>query len=364
MAESKKKIQTPDSPEDKAKALSLAMGQIEKKYGKGAIMRLGEHTTMNVEAVSTGSLSLDIALGIGGIPKGRIIEIFGPESSGKTTVALHITAEVQKNGGTVAYIDAEHALDPKYAKALHVNTDELLISQPDDGEQGLEIAECLVRSGAVDLVVVDSVAALVPKQEIEDNMGDNHVGLQARLMSQALRKLNGLINRQKTIVIFINQLRAQINSGGYGGPSETTTGGRALKFYASVRIDVRRTGSVKEGGQPIANRTRARIVKNKVAPPFKIAEFDIAFGTGISQEGDLIDLGVDLKLVKKSCSWYSYGDIKLGQGRESAKKYFIENPQDAQRLKQQILDKVREEGVPDNVGSGEFDEDEIDTNEE
>lgn len=349
--------------EEKKKALSLAMGQIEKKYGKGSIMRLGEHTQMNVEAVSTGSLSLDIALGIGGIPKGRIIEIYGPESSGKTTVALHITAEIQKNGGTVAYIDAEHALDPKYAKNLHVNTDELLVSQPDNGEQALEIAECLVRSGAVDLVVVDSVAALVPKQEIEDSMGDIHVGLQARLMSQALRKLSGLINKQKTIVIFINQLRANITSGYTNGPTETTTGGRALKFYASVRIDVRRIATVKEAGEPVANRTKAKIVKNKVAPPFKTAEFDIMYGTGISKEGDLIDLGINFKLVKKSGSWFSYGDIKLGQGRETAKRYFKENPADAERLEAQIMEKIAAEGVPDSVGGESFDDGEIDANE-
>ncbi len=344
--------------EDRKKALDLAMGQIVKKYGKGSIMRLGEYAAMNVEAVSTGSLSLDIALGIGGIPKGRIVEIYGPESSGKTTLALHIASEVQKNGGTVAYIDAEHALDPKYARNLGVNTDDLLVSQPDNGEQALEIAECLVRSGAVELLVVDSVAALVPKQEIEDNMGDAHVGLQARLMSQALRKLSGLVNKQKTIIVFINQLRAVINSGGYGGPTETTAGGRALKFYASVRIDVRRIATIKDKGEPIANRTRAKIVKNKVAPPFKTAEFDIMYGTGISQEGDLIDLGVNFKLVKKSGSWFNYGDIKLGQGRETAKLYLKENPEDAARLREQIMEKIADEGAPD-VITGDFDDGEI-----
>ncbi|MBQ3115118.1 MAG: recombinase RecA [Clostridia bacterium] len=345
--------------EERKKALELAMGQIEKKYGKGAVMRLGEHSAMNVEAVSTGSISLDIALGIGGIPKGRIVEIFGPESSGKTTVALHITSEIQKNGGTVAFIDAEHALDPKYARALGVNTDELIVSQPDNGEQALEIAECLVRSGAVELVVVDSVAALVPKQEIEDNMGDAHVGLQARLMSQALRKLSGLINKSNTIVVFINQLRATIATGGYGGPTETTTGGRALKFYASVRIDVRRIATLKDTSGPIGNRTRAKIVKNKVAPPFKIAEFDIMYGQGISKEGDLIDLGIMFKLCKKSGSWFNYGDIKLGQGRESARQYFKDNPQDAERLKNEILAKIAAEGTPDAV-EGSFDDGELD----
>lgn len=344
--------------ENRKKALDLAMGQIEKKYGKGSIMRLGEFAAMNVEAVSTGSLSLDIALGIGGIPKGRIIEVYGPESSGKTTLALHIAAEVQKNGGTVAFIDAEHALDPKYARNLGVNTDDLIVSQPDNGEQALEIAECLVRSGAVELLVIDSVAALVPKQEIEDNMGDAHVGLQARLMSQALRKLSGLINKQKTIVVFINQLRAVISSGGYGGPTETTAGGRALKFYASVRIDVRRIATIKDKGEPIANRTRAKIVKNKVAPPFKTAEFDIMYGTGISKEGDLIDLGINFKLVKKSGSWFNYGDIKLGQGRETAKEYLRTNPEDAERLRQQIMAKIEEEGTPD-VITGDFDDGEI-----
>ncbi len=348
--------------EERKKALDLAMGQIVKKYGKGSIMRLGEYTDMNVEAVSTGSLSLDIALGIGGIPKGRIVEIYGPESSGKTTLALHIAAEIQKNGGTVAYIDAEHALDPKYARNLGVNTDELIVSQPDNGEQALEIAECLVRSGAVELLVVDSVAALVPKQEIEDSMGDAHVGLQARLMSQALRKLSGLINKQKTIVVFINQLRATISTGGYGGPTETTTGGRALKFYASVRIDVRRIATIKDKGEPVANRTRAKIVKNKVAPPFKTAEFDIMYGTGISQEGDLIDLGINFKLVKKSGSWFNYGDIKLGQGRETAKVYLKDNPEDAARLRQEILDKIASEGAPDAI-TGEFDDGEISVDE-
>ena len=324
--------------ENKRKALEVTFAQIEKQFGKGSIMRLGENTHLDVEAISTGSLSLDLALGIGGIPKGRIIEIYGPESSGKTTVALHVVAEVQKNGGVAAFIDAEHALDPKYSSALGVNVDELIVSQPDTGEQALDIAEHLVRSGAVDVIVVDSVAALVPKQEIEGEMGDSHMGLQARLMSQALRKLGGIINKSNCTMIFINQLRQKIGVI-YGNP-ETTTGGNALKFYASVRIDIRRVETLKSGTEMIGNRTRAKIVKNKVAPPFKTAEFDIMYGKGISRIGDILDIGTSLDIISKGGSWYSYNDTKIGQGRDNAKTYLEENPDIANEIEMKIRAKV------------------------
>ena len=322
---------------DKMKAIESAMGQIEKQFGKGSIMKLGEHSSLNVDAISTGSLDLEIALGIGGVPRGRIIEINGPESSGKTTVALHISAEAQKRGGAVAFIDAEHALDPSYARNVGVDTENLIVSQPDTGEQGLEITEALVRSGAIDVVVVDSVAALVPRAEIEGEMGDSHVGLQARLMSQALRKLTGTINKSNCIVIFINQLREKV--GVMFGNPETTTGGRALKFYASVRMDVRRIDSIKQGDEIIGNRTRVKIMKNKVAPPFKVAEFDIMYNEGISKVGNIIDVGVKESIVQKSGAWFSYNDIRLGQGRENAKQYLRENPEVALEIENQIRSK-------------------------
>ena len=323
--------------EDKLKALDAAISQIEKQYGKGSIMKLGENAAdMNVEAVPTGSLSLDIALGVGGLPKGRIIEVYGPESSGKTTVALHCVAEVQKRGGIAGFIDAEHALDPAYAKNIGVDIDNLYISQPDNGEQALEITETMVRSGAVDIVIVDSVAALVPKAEIDGDMGDSHVGLQARLMSQALRKLTGVISRSKCTVIFINQLREKV--GVMFGNPETTTGGRALKFYSSVRLDVRRVETLKQAGEVIGNHTRVKIVKNKVAPPFKEAEFDIMFGQGISKEGDILDLAANIDIITKSGAWYSYEGEKIGQGRENAKTYLRENPE----FRDMIEAKVRE----------------------
>ena len=322
---------------EKLKAIENAMSQIEKQYGKGAIMKLGEHNAMSVDAISTGCLDLDIALGIGGVPKGRIIEIYGPESSGKTTVALHIIAEAQKAGGAVGFIDAEHALDPSYAKNLGVDTENLIVSQPDTGEQGLEIAEALVRSGAIDVLVVDSVAALVPRAEIEGEMGDSHVGLHARLMSQALRKLAGTINKSKCVAIFINQLREKV--GVMFGNPETTTGGRALKFYASVRMDVRRIDSIKQGDEIVGNRTRVKIMKNKVAPPFKQAEFDIMYNEGISRNGNIIDVGVKENIVQKSGAWFSYNDIRLGQGRENAKQYLKENPHIALEIENKIRTK-------------------------
>lgn len=315
----------PVDKQDKLKALDAAISQIEKQYGKGSVMKLGDsRAQMNVESVTTGSLSLDLALGIGGLPKGRIIEIYGPESSGKTTVALHAVAEVQKQGGIAGFIDAEHALDPVYAKNIGVDIDNLYISQPDCGEQALEIAETMVRSGAVDIVIVDSVAALVPKAEIDGDMGDSHVGLQARLMSQALRKLTSIVSKSNCIVIFINQLREKI--GVMFGSPETTTGGRALKFYSSVRLDVRKTETLKQGGEFIGNHTKVKVVKNKVAPPFKEAEFDIMFGQGISKEGDILDLAADAGIVSKSGAWYAYNGDKIGQGRENAKNYLRENP--------------------------------------
>lgn len=321
---------------DKQKALETAMAQIEKAYGKGSIMRLGENQGIAVEAVPTGSLGLDIALGIGGVPRGRIIEIYGPESSGKTTLALHILAEAQKLGGEAAFIDAEHALDPNYAKALGVDIDSMLISQPDTGEQGLEICEALVRSGAVDVVVVDSVAALTPKAEIEGDMGESHVGLLARLMSQALRKLAGAVSKTNCIVIFINQLREKVGVA-YGNP-EVTTGGRALKFYASVRIDVRRIEAIKSGSDLVGNRTKFKVVKNKVAPPFRIAEADILYGQGISKLGELVDLGVKFGIVQKSGSWFSMGETRIGQGKEAVRQFLQDNPDVANEIEAKIRD--------------------------
>ena len=334
MAAKKEPAVQPATASDKKKALETAMQQIEKMYGKGSIMRYGAESALNVEAIPTGSLSLDLALGIGGLPRGRIVEIYGPESSGKTTLALHVLAEAQKMGGEVAFVDAEHALDPTYAKALGVNVEDMLISQPDTGEQALEITEALVRSGAIDVVVVDSVAALVPRAEIEGEMGDSFVGLHARLMSQALRKLTGVINKTNSIVIFINQLREKVGVM-YGNP-EVTTGGRALKFYASVRIDVRRIETLKSGGEMIGNRTRAKVVKNKVAPPFREAEFDIMYGEGISKLGEMLDLGVKLDLVQKSGSWFNMGEVRLGQGRDAAKQYLRDHPDEADALEANI----------------------------
>ena len=335
MAAEKVTKAAPTAPNaDKKRAIETAMAQIEKLYGKGSIMRCGDEQAANVEAISTGSLALDLALGIGGLPKGRIVEIYGPESSGKTTLALHVLAQAQKAGGEVAFIDAEHALDIGYARALGVNVEDMLVSQPDTGEQALEITEALVRSGAIDVIVVDSVAALVPRAEIEGEMGDTFVGLQARLMSQALRKLAGAINKTNCIVIFINQLREKVGVM-YGNP-EVTTGGRALKFYASVRIDVRRIETLKNGSEMIGNRTRAKVVKNKMAPPFREAEFDIMYGEGISMLGELIDLGVKLDLVQKSGSWYSMGETRIGQGRDSAKQYLRDNPEIAAKLEADI----------------------------
>ena len=321
---------------EKKKALDIAIGQIEKQFGKGSIMKLGGDIKLNVESISTGSIALDVALGIGGVPRGRIIEIYGPESSGKTTLALHMIAETQKNEGTAAFIDAEHALDPMYAKKLGVDTENLIVSQPDTGEQALEITEVLVRSGAIDIVVIDSVAALVPRVEIEGEMGDSHVGLQARLMSQALRKLAGSISKSRTIVVFINQLREKI--GVMFGNPETTSGGRALKFYASVRLDIRRVDSIKQGNDIIGNRTRVRVVKNKVAPPFKQAEFDIMYGEGISKVGDILDVASSLDIIKRSGVWYSYEDHRLGQGRENSKQFLKENPE----ICLEIENKIRE----------------------
>ncbi|WP_418434470.1 recombinase RecA [Anaerotignum lactatifermentans] len=328
--------------EDKQKALDAALSQIEKQFGKGAVMKLGDDSAkMNVEVVPTGSLSLDIALGVGGVPKGRIIEVYGPESSGKTTVALHMVAEVQKRGGIAGYIDAEHAMDPTYAKALGVDIDNLYISQPDDGEQALEIAETMVRSGAIDIVIVDSVAALVPRAEIEGEMGDSHMGLQARLMSQALRKLTGITKKSNCTVVFINQLREKIGVT-FGNP-ETTTGGRALKFYASIRIDIRKSDVIKQGTDFVGNRVKVKIAKNKVAPPFKTAEFDIVYGQGISKEGDILDLASEVDIVNKSGAWYAYGETRIGQGRENAKTFLKEHPD----MCREIENKVREHyGLP------------------
>ena len=321
---------------EKKKALEMAMSQIEKQFGKGSVMKLGEFKAMEVEAIPTGALSLDIALGIGGVPRGRIIEVFGPESSGKTTLALHIIAEAQKMGGEAAFIDAEHALDPVYAKKLGVDIDNLIVSQPDTGEQALEITESLVRSGALDVIVVDSVAALVPKAEIDGDMGDSHMGLQARLMSQALRKLAGAINKSKTVLIFINQLREKI--GVMFGNPETTTGGRALKFYASVRMDIRKIENIKQDGEISGNRVRVKVIKNKVAPPFREAEFDIVYGKGISKEGNILDMAVNLDIIEKAGSWFSYNGDRIGQGRENVKKYLKDNPE----ILKEVETKVRE----------------------
>ena len=344
--------------DEKRKALDAAMGQIEKQFGKGSVMKLGEYKAMEVEAIPTGALTLDVALGIGGIPKGRIIEIFGPESSGKTTLALHAVAESQKAGGTAAFIDAEHALDPIYAKKLGVDIDNLIVSQPDTGEQALEITEALVRSGAIDIIVVDSVAALVPKAEIDGDMGDTHVALQARLMSQALRKLAGVLNKSKTAIIFINQLREKVGIM-FGNP-ETTPGGRALKFYASVRLDIRRIENIKQDGEVIGNRTRVKVVKNKVAPPFREAEFDILYGEGISKEVSILDLAVNLDIVEKSGAWFSYNGAKIGQGRENVKKYLKENPKILAEIEQKIRDNYSKafEQALDEKASEEADDDE------
>ena len=329
----------------KDEALASALKHIEKEFGKGSIMRLGEaQANMNIEVISTGILPLDVALGVGGVPRGRIIEVFGPESSGKTTVTLHMIAEAQKNGGVAAFIDAEHALDPVYAQKLGVNIDELLISQPDTGEQALDIVDALVRSGAVDIIVVDSVAALVPKSEIDGDMGDSHVGLHARLMSQAMRKLTGIINKSRTTAIFINQIREKV--GVMFGSPETTTGGRALKFYASVRIDVRRVDTIKQGSDSVGNRTRAKIVKNKIAPPFKQAEFDIIYGEGVSRLSCVVDLGVELDIVEKSGAWFSYNGNRLGQGKENAKQFLVENPALADEIEAKIREKLLINSAP------------------
>ncbi len=344
---------------EKDKALELAIAQIEKQFGKGSIMKLGENSKLNIESIPTGALPLDIATGIGGVPKGRIIEIFGPESSGKTTVALHIVAEAQKRGGIAAFVDAEHALDPGYAKKLGVSIEDLIISQPDTGEQGLEIAEALVRSGAVDVIVIDSVAALVPKAEIDGEMGDSHVGLQARLMSQALRKLAGAINKSNTVAIFINQLREKV--GVMFGSPETTTGGRALKFYASMRLDVRRIESLKKGDEVYGNRTRVKVVKNKVAPPFKQAEFDIIYGRGISREGCVLDMAVQSGVVNKSGAWYSYENTRIGQGRENSKDYLLSNPELMDEIEKKVREKFELGAIQ--LGSGDDSEKSVDADE-
>ena len=344
---------------EKRKALEVAMSQIEKQFGKGSVMKLGDFKAMEVEAIPTGALSLDIALGIGGVPRGRIIEIFGPESSGKTTLALHIIAEAQKMGGEAAFIDAEHALDPVYARKLGVDIDDLIVSQPDTGEQALEITESLIRSGALDVVVVDSVAALVPKAEIDGDMGDSHMGLQARLMSQALRKLAGAINKSKTVLIFINQLREKI--GVMFGNPETTTGGRALKFYASVRMDIRRIENIKQDGEIKGNRVRVKVVKNKVAPPFREAEFDIVYGQGISKEGNILDMAVNLDIVEKAGSWFSYNGERIGQGRENVKKYLKENPEMLDEIEEKVRDnfaKAFEQSLGEDLPSKEDDDEE------
>ena len=359
MAEKKKKsaVVAPVSAEDKKKALATALSQIEKDFGKGTIMKLGENAHMNVAGIPTGSLTLDLALGIGGVPRGRIVEIFGPESSGKTTVALHIAAEVQKIGGEAAFIDAEHALDPVYAKALGVNIDNLLVSQPDSGEQALEITDALVRSGAIDVVVVDSVAALVPQQEIDGEMGSSHVGLQARLMSQALRKLSGSISKTNCVVIFINQLREKVGVM-YGNP-ETTPGGRALKFYSSVRIDVRKVENLKQGDEVYGSRVKCKVVKNKVAPPFRVAEFDILYGKGISKAGEIVDIAIELGLVQKSGSWFSYNGEKLAQGKDNARKAIAGNAE----LMKELENKIKAQGDELDLSAGEaysLDEDDED----
>ena len=350
---SKTKIsETGISQTDRVKALETALSQIEKAYGKGSVMKLGERPNLDIDAIPTGSLGLDLALGIGGLPKGRVVEIFGPESSGKTTLTLHIIAEAQKKGGTCAFIDAEHALDPVYAKKLGVNVDDLIISQPDTGEQALEITDTLVRSGAIDVVIIDSVAALVPKAEIEGEMGDSHMGLQARLMSQALRKLTASIARTNCLVIFINQIRMKI--GVMFGNPETTTGGNALKFYASVRLDIRRIGAIKDKEEVVGNQTKVKVVKNKVSPPFRSAEFDIMYGGGISHEGELLDLGSKFNIIEKSGSWYSYNAERIGQGRENVKKYLKENP----KIASEIEDKIRQSSIVTPLLDISVDEDE------
>ena len=344
---------------EKKKALEVAMSQIEKQFGKGSVMKLGEFKAMEVEAIPTGALSLDIALGIGGVPRGRIIEIYGPESSGKTTLALHVVAEAQKTGGEAAFIDAEHALDPIYAKKLGVDIDNLIVSQPDTGEQALEITESLIRSGALDVIVVDSVAALVPKAEIDGDMGDSHMGLQARLMSQALRKLAGALNKTKTVLIFINQLREKI--GVMFGNPETTTGGRALKFYASVRMDIRKIENIKQDGEVKGSRVRVKVIKNKVAPPFREAEFDIVYGEGISKEGNILDMAVNLDIIEKAGSWFSYNGERIGQGRENVKKYLKENPEVLDEIEAKVRDnfaKAFEQSLGEDLPSKEDDEDE------
>ena len=343
---------------EKKKALEIAMSQIEKQFGKGSVMKLGEFKAMEIEAIPTGALSLDIALGIGGVPRGRIIEVFGPESSGKTTLALHIVAEAQKMGGEAAFIDAEHALDPVYAKKLGVDIDNLVVSQPDTGEQALEITESLVRSGALDVIVVDSVAALVPKAEIDGDMGDSHMGLQARLMSQALRKLAGAINKSKTVLIFINQLREKI--GVMFGNPETTTGGRALKFYSSVRMDIRKIENIKQDGEVKGNRVRVKIIKNKVAPPFREAEFDVVYGQGISKEGNILDMAVNLDIIEKAGSWFSYDGERIGQGRENVKKYLKENPKMLEEVEKKVRDnfaKAFEQSLGEELPSQNDDDD-------
>ena len=345
--------------EEKLKALEHALADLDKTYGKGAVMKLGEQAHQNVEVITTGNLALDLALGVGGVPRGRVIEIYGPESSGKTTVALHIVAEAQKKGGICAFVDAEHALDPAYAKKLGVNIDELYISQPDTGEQALEIAEALVRSGALDVVVIDSVAALVPKAEIDGEMGDSFVGLQARLMSQALRKLTGIVSKTGTIAIFINQLREKVGVM-YGNP-ETTTGGRALKFYASVRLDVRRGEQLKNGSDVVGNRTKVKVVKNKVAPPFRVAEFDIIYGQGISKEGTLLDMAVERDIIHKSGAWFSYKDQRIGQGRENTRQYLKDNPEIAAEIDAEIRKEFFEQGNPLPEQREEGDEEDADT---
>ena len=342
---------------EKRKALEAAMGQIEKQFGKGSVMKLGDYQAMNIEAIPTGALSLDVALGIGGLPRGRIIEIFGPESSGKTTLALHAVAEAQKMGGEAAFIDAEHALDPVYAKHLGVDIDNLIVSQPDTGEQALEIAEALIRSGAIDIIVVDSVAALVPKAEIDGDMGDSHIGLQARLMSQALRKLAGAINKTKAVIIFINQLREKVGIM-FGNP-ETTPGGRALKFYSSVRLDIRKVENIKQDGEVVGNRARVKVIKNKVAPPFREAEFDIVYGKGISKEGNILDLAVNLDIIEKSGSWFSYNGERIGQGRENVKQYLAENPEIAAEVEKKIRDNFNtafEKSLGDDMAEDEEEE--------
>ncbi|NMA33498.1 MAG: recombinase RecA [Clostridiaceae bacterium] len=348
---------------EKKKALEIALSQIEKQFGKGAVMKLGEEAHLNIETIPTGAIGLDIALGVGGVPRGRIVEIFGPESSGKTTVALHIVAEAQKMGGDAAFIDAEHALDPAYARNLGVDIDNLIVSQPDTGEQALEIAEALVRSGAIDVIIIDSVAALVPKAEIDGEMGDSHVGLQARLMSQALRKLAGVVSKSKTTAIFINQLREKVGIM-FGNP-ETTPGGRALKFYSSVRMDVRRIESIKQGTDVIGNRTRVKVVKNKVAPPFREAEFDIMYGRGISKEGSILDVGVNLDIISKSGAWFSYNSQRIGQGRENAKNFLRENPEVAREIEMKIRENCQQAfarstgalAASENDGTGDMDPD-------